>query len=195
VRATYSRFIPDEGGADTNTYGLEAEWGSKSNEIRQFYLRVGVNRSDAIVGGQTKATVGGVGGAGVQWNYQLTQFLVDALRSFQPSSFGAVMTQNELRFRVNRALRPRFRGFIAVRGIALTGAQTGVNVQDRDYVTAEAGLEFQMTRNFRLVGDYTYTWQRFQGEPYAAGNAVTLTVVYQPPSRFAPPAPNPYTFQ
>ncbi len=130
-----------------------------------------------------------MGGAGVQWSFQITQFLVDALRSLEPSSFGVVMARNELRFRVNRDLRPRLRSYVALRAVSMTSGQTAINVQRRDYAAGEAGLEWQTTRSFRVVGTYDYTWQRFEGEPNAISNAVTLSVVYQPVSRFEPISP------
>jgi hypothetical protein len=66
-----------------------------------------------------------------------------------------------------------------------------INVQNRDYVAGETGFEWQMTRDYRIVGAYDYTWQRFQGEPTAAANAVALSIVYQPVSRYEHMGPLP----
>jgi hypothetical protein len=94
------------------------------------------------------------------------------------------MTHDELRFRVNRNLQPRLKAYVSARGIHMTGAQKQVAVQNRDYVAAETGCEWQITRSFRLAGAYNYTWQRFQGEPTADSNAFTISIVWQPLSRF-----------
>ena len=179
-----ARFEPDRGGSDTTTYGADGQWTWSRSQVTRFYLRLGVNRSSATLGGQPIASVGVIGGAGVQWSYQVTQILVDALRSLEPSAFGVVMTQNELRLRLNRALRPRLKGYVALRGIDLSGSQARFTVQNRDYVAAETGMDWQMTRSLRLLGTYVYSWQRFKGEPTASRNAVSVSVIYQPESRF-----------
>jgi hypothetical protein len=188
LRGTGARFTPAAGGADTNTYGLEGQWDFQRSQIMHFYARVGVDRSvaNAATGGGTVASTGAVGGAGVSWSYQTSEWVVDALRSLEPSAYGVVLTQNEFRGRYSRTLQPRLKGYVALRGISVSGAQTGAGVQNRDYAAAETGFEFQVSRNYKLTGAYDYTWQRYQGEPTARSNTVTLSIVYQPPSRYDP---------
>lgn len=184
LHLTGSRFMPNRGGSDTTTYGTDGQWAWARSQVTRFYFRLGVNRSSARLNGRSIDSTGVVGGAGVQWSFQVTQILVDALRSLEPSAFGVVMTQNELRLRVNRAFQPRLKGYVALRGIDLSGSQARINVQNRDYVAAETGLEWQMTRSLRLLGSYVYDWQHFQGEPKATRNAVNVSLVYEPLSLF-----------
>jgi hypothetical protein len=188
VRGTGTRYTPDSGGSNTTTYGVEGQWDWKRSQVMHLYLRGGVDRSSAnpTTGGGTHSSTGFVGGAGVGWTYQVSEIVVDVLRSLEPSAFGVVLTQNEVRSRYSRNLQPRLKGYVALRGISVSGTQTGLNIQNRNYVTGEAGFEFQMTRNYKITGAYDYTWQRFQGEPLAKSNAVTLSFVYQPPSRYDP---------
>jgi hypothetical protein len=180
-----TRFEPDVGSGNTNGYGIQTQLDVHPTQIMRYYLRLGAQRSSAELTNQTVNNTSVTGGAGVSWTYQITQITVDALRGVSPSSSGAVVNHSELRFRVLRALQPRLSSFVGARGVSLRGAVgSGLTVQGSDYVAANAGLEYQLTRSYRLTGEYDYTWQRFQGEPRAAANAVTLSIIYQPYSRF-----------
>jgi hypothetical protein len=180
-----SRYEPDGGLEPTTGYGAQAELAFHPTQITRYYFRLGAIRSQAKVsGGGTVADTSITGGAGVTWTYQITQVVLDALQGVVPSAAGAVQNHTELRFRVIRALQPRLSGFIGARGIRLRGGP--VATQGSDYAAATTGLEYQLTRSYRLAGEYDYTWQRFQGEPHAASNAITLSVIYQPLSRYQP---------
>ena len=181
-----TRFEPD-GENVTNSYALETQLDVHPTQITHYYFRLGAVRSVADFPTGNISTTGVTGGAGVSWTFQVTQYVLDALRGVSPSSSGAVEDHSEVRFRVVRAFRPRLSGFIGVRAIRLRGAVgQAVEVQGSDYLAGTGGFEFQMTRNYRLAGEYDYTWQRFQGEPNAAANAVALSIVYQPLSRYEP---------
>ena len=182
-----TRFEPDVGNGNTNGYGIQTQVDVHPTQIMRYYLRLGAQRSSADLTDRTVTNTSVTGGAGVSWTYQITQITVDALRGVSPSSSGSVVNHSELRFRVLRALRPRLSGFVGARAISLRGAVGGgVAVQGSDYVAATGGLEYQLTRSYRLAGEYDYTWQKFQGEPNAAANAVMLSIIYQPYSRFEP---------
>lgn len=182
-----TRYQPNGGIEPTNGYGGEAQLSFHPTEIIRYYFRIGALRSQAQVNGDTVGTTSITGGAGVTWTYQITQFVLDGLQGVSPSAAGAVQNHSELRFRVIRALKPRLSGFVGARGIHLRGTVGGpFAIQGSDYIAATTGLQYQLTRNYRLAGEYDYTWQRFQGEPRAASNAFTLSVIYQPLSRFEP---------
>ncbi len=119
---------------------------------------------------------------GVAWTYQVTSFVIDALRSTSPSSQGAVVNRDELRFRLTRAFSPKVTGYVAARGIRTSGVDnTAVDVRERKYYTGRTGFEWRMTRQFALDGAYEYKWQKYDGDPTnATSNGVTLSVVYQP---------------
>lgn len=187
VTGSGARFEPVTGLDDTNSYGVEGQWDFKRTQVQHYYFRLGVTRSQADVATGTISNTSVVGGAGVSWNYQITRFVLDGLRGVTPSSSGAVENHDEVRFRVIRALRPRLSGFVGVRAIRLRGAVgQALQVQGSDYVAGTTGFDFQMTRSLHLAGEYDYTWQRFQGEPNAAANAVALSLIYQPLSRYEP---------
>ena len=207
VTGVGAHFVPT-GGHDTNHYGVNLEWDLRQSQIARFYARVGVDRANAqvmmtntVVSGplsgpvaqvttttSTVSTTGANGGIGVDLRYQVTEVTIDALRALTPSAEGAVVTDDELRFRVLHAFQPRFSGFLGARGMRLRGVsnKAGLVVQGEDYATAEAGFDFQITQSYRIEGKYGYIWQRFPGEPTAASNAVGLAIIYQPLSRFEP---------
>jgi len=182
-----TRFEPDQG-SNTNGYGVQTELTFQPTQIMRYYFRLGALRSQAdVAGGSSVSSTGVTGGAGVSWTYQITQIVVDALRGVSPSASGAVENHSELRFRVIRAFRPRLSGFVGARAIRLRGAVGGpLQVQGSDYLAATTGMQYQLTRSYRLAGEYDYTWLRFQGEPRGASNSVTLSIIYQPLSRYEP---------
>ncbi|HET9106396.1 MAG TPA: hypothetical protein VFN79_04325 [Steroidobacteraceae bacterium] len=187
VRGVYSRFTPQVG-SNTNRYGVEFQWSRRNSQIMQTYVRFGANRLAAQTAQGTINSNGFTGGAGVQWNFQVTQVVIDALRELTPSDAGSVITNDELRFRVLHAFEPRFSGFFGARALRVRGASNkpGLAIQGEDYVTGEMGVEYQVSLNFRVQGTYTLTWQQFQGEPSAESNAVGLAFIYQPLSQYQP---------
>lgn len=192
-----ARFMPDHATVqgtgnsnttDTDRIGLEAQWDAKPTTTMQTYVRFGINQvhANTAVAGVIDKTLP-VGGAGVVWTYQLSQYVIDAIRDLSPSSAGAVVEHDELRFRFLRALRPRLFGVLAARAVRVRGAsQSILGVQGSDYAAASAALQYQLTQNYRLAGEYAYTWQHFQGEPYAASNGITVSVIWEPRSRYKP---------
>jgi hypothetical protein len=209
VNGVGARFVPQSGGSDTTTYGVNAEWNLLQSQVAHFYARIGDNRSEANVTSATTPTVpvtGGVppptpvttsgtvtsngvtGGIGFTLRYQITEVTLDLLRSLSPSDEGAEVIDNEARFRVLHAFEPRLSGFLGVRGIQIRGSsrQPGLTISQEDYVTAETGVDYQFTESFRLEAKYDYMWQRFQGTPAASSNGVALAFIYQPLSRFEP---------
>ena len=183
-----SRFEPQRGGHNTNRYGVAFQWDVQPTQIMRYYLRIGADRTNANTAGGTVGTTGINGGAGVVWKYEVTEVVLDALRALSPSAAGAEATSDELRFRVLHAFRPRFSGFLGARGVRLRGVsgQQSLAIQGEDYAAAEVGADYQITESYRLEGAYDYIWQRFQGGPAGASNAVRLSLIYQPLSRFEP---------
>jgi hypothetical protein len=173
---------------NTERYGAEAQWDTKPNDVMQTYVRLGINEvhADTAVDGVINKTLL-VGGAGVVWTYQLSQYIIDAVRDLSPSAAGAVIQQDEVRGRMLRALQPRLYAVLAARYVRVRGAsQTILGVQGSDYAAASVGLQYQITPNYRLATEYDYTWQKFEGEPYAASNGISVSVIWQPQSRYRP---------
>jgi hypothetical protein len=189
VDGVVSRFEPESGGHNTNHYGVNLQWDLQPTQIMRAYARIGADRTEAKTAVGTVGTTGITGGAGIVWTYEITQVVLDVMRDISPSAAGAEVTNDQLRFRVLHAFRPRLSGFLGVRGVRLRGASNkGVLAVDgEDYAAAETGFDYQFTESYRIEAAYDYTWQRFQADPSsAASNAVRLSLIYQPLSRFEP---------
>jgi hypothetical protein len=183
-----AKFLPDGSPTTTERYGVETQWDGRPNQVLQYYARVGVNEVHAhtLVDGNINKTLV-VGGAGVTWTYQLSQYTMDAIRDLSASAGGAVVQHDEIRGRMLKALTPRLYTLLAARYVRVrSGSSTILAIVGSDYTAASAALQYQITRNYRLSGQYEYTWQRFQQEPSSRSNAVTLSVIWQPLSRYNP---------
>jgi hypothetical protein len=189
VTGVGTHFAPESGGNNTNDYGVQGEWDLQQSQIAKFYARLGVERTQAQTASVGTVSNNGVtGGIGVDLRYQVTEVTIDALRSLIPTSEGVVMTDQELRFRVLRAFYPRFSGFLGVRGMRLSGTsgQAALRVTSENYATAEAGVDYQFSQNYRVECAYDFAWQQFPDTPTATSNAVRVAVIYQPLSRYEP---------
>jgi hypothetical protein len=180
-----SQFKPDDNSPETTSTGLFAEWRTAPTAITSYYFRVGGNHAEHDVTGTSSSQSSSSfnGGAGVAWNFQTTQVMFDALRSTSPSSQGAIVNRDELRFSLNHDFSPRVSGFVGLRGIRTKGLENagGTDVAERKYYTGRTGFEWHMTRAYSLEGAYEYRWQKYQGDlTSASSNGVTLSVVYQP---------------
>jgi hypothetical protein len=180
-----TQFNPNDNSPDTTTYGLIAEWRMAPTQVMSYYFRVGGNRAEQDVTGtsSTRSTSSFNGGAGVAWNFQVTRLLIDALRSTSPSSQGAIVNRDELRFSLQRDFSPRVTGFVGLRGIRTNGVENGgtTEVLERKYYTGRTGFEWHVTRAYSIEGAYEYRWQKYEGDlTNAASNGVTLSVIYQP---------------
>jgi hypothetical protein len=183
-----AKFIPDGSPTDTIRYGVEETFEARPNQIMQWYGRLGVNQVHAhtLVDGNIDKTLV-VGGAGVSWTYQLSQYTADVIRDLSASAGGAVVEHDEVRGRVLRALTPRLYTVLAARYVRIRGAsQTILGIVGSDYTAASAALQYQVTRNYRISGEYDFTWQHFQGEPTAHSNGFVLSLIWQPLSRYNP---------
>jgi hypothetical protein len=86
-----------------------------------------------------------------------------------------------------RALAPRLYSVFAARYVRVRGAsQTILGIVGSDYAAASAALDYQLTRNYRIEGEYDFTWQRFEDEPTSHSNGITVSVIWQPLSRYNP---------
>ena len=179
------RYSPDDGGEDTNTSGVSAEWRTTPSQVRTYYFRAGVrhsNRNAAASGSEVSVTSFN-GGVGAAWQLQTSRFVVDLLRSTVPSSSGVVVNRDEVRLSLSKVFQPRFSGYITARGIKTHGLgdQTADPTRDRKYATGSAGVEWRASRQISVRGSYEYQWQEFENSPTdARSNGVLLSLVYEP---------------
>jgi len=183
-----AKFLPNGRDTTTERYGLEETFEARPGQIMQWYGRLGVNEvhaHTAVDGNIDKTLV--VGGAGVSWTYQLSQYTADFIRDLSASAGGAVVQHDEVRGRVVKALTPRLYTVLAARYVRVRGAsQTILGIVGSDYTAASGALQYQVTRSYRIQGQYEFTWQRFQGNPSSRSNSILVSVIWQPLSKFTP---------
>ncbi len=185
VRGQYVDFEPQGGLQSARHGGLDGEWDFKQTSIVSFYIRAGAGVTDGPVSPTRNIAVSDFeGGIGAHWTLQVTDIVVDILRTAVPSSFGILVNEDEARFRVTRRFTQRLAGFIAVRGLYVDEAVTSItSVPARSYATGSAGIEWRLTHDFSLDASYTYSWQKYTLDPlrsFADSNAVGLSIVYEP---------------
>ncbi|HEY2590697.1 MAG TPA: hypothetical protein VGI35_03815 [Steroidobacteraceae bacterium] len=195
LRATYIGYMP-EGSAPNSRHGaVFSEWNYQESTILRFYARAGVGetRGTDVLTNDRVTRTNFEGGIGAHWTYQITDMIVDLMRTAVPSSYGVLVTQDELRFRVMRRFSPMVAGFLALRGLHSVQLETGqTNLPNRYYGTGSAGLEWRLTRDYSLDTSYTYTYQKYQGDPlHAASNSVGVSIVYEPHRYDRAPEPGP----
>jgi hypothetical protein len=183
LRATAANFKPHVGFA-TNTYGFETEWDGHFSQTKQYYMRLGFERSNfspvssALPSGPSATTVSG--GIGTHWTYQVTELFADLTRNVAPTAQGYAVTESQLRLRLSRRLTERFAAFVGVRGIIqepFSGTVAGLPTQH--YVFATGGFEWRVLRQFSLVGAYDFTGSRYLG-PSAQSNMIHFSFIYEP---------------
>ena len=184
VRAIGQDFRPGLG-PTSHTYGAELQWDGKFSETKQYYLRLGVGRTDfsAPLAGasEVSSSTNWSGGAGTHWTYQVTEIFVDATRSVAPTAQGYAVNQDQLRLRFARRFTPRFAGFVGVRAIYEDPLRAGIaptaRVQHYNYATA--GFEWRVRQYFSVISGYDFTDYRYGG-PSGQANAVHVSFVYEP---------------
>jgi hypothetical protein len=193
LRATGAYFQPDTG-RTADTYGAEGEWDGKYSETKQYYLRLGAERTDfsgtvAASPGTLAAsplassTTNWSAGAGTHWIYTLTEIFIDATRNVAPTPQGYAVEQDQLRLRLARRLTPRFAAFLGTRAIyesPLNGAVAAVPaVRAQHYTYATTGFEWRLQRQFSVVAEYSFIKYHYIAPPGQA-NLVQLSFVYEP---------------
>ncbi len=185
VRGQYVYFEPQGDTPSARHGGLDGEWDFKQTSILSFYVRAGAGVTEGPVTAARDISVTDFeGGIGARWTLQVTEIVVDVMRTAVPSSFGILVNEDEARFRVTRRLTQKLAGFIALRGLYTSEAVTSItSVPARSYATGSAGIEWRLTHDFSLDASYTYSWQKYSQDPlrsFADSNGVGLSVVYEP---------------
>jgi hypothetical protein len=183
LRVIGGSFNPDFG-FTTNTYGFETEWEGHFSPNKQYYVRLGVERSAFSAPSSTmrnpasKTTASG--GVGAHWIYQVTEIFADLTRNVAPTPQGYSVTESQLRLRLSRRVTERLAGFVGARAIIEDPVSNSVvNVPTQHYTYATTGFEWRLLRQFSLVGSYDFTRSKYLG-PWAQSNTVHLSFIYEP---------------
>ena len=182
IASNYERNIDS---VETNSLGVQFDWTSRLSDSTQWYVRVGAKEVDvpSELQGATDSgsETGFEGGIGADWTFQVTRLFIDATASVEPNASGRIIQREQLRLRLERQFGPRTNGWVGARYQRDTALTEDINAfNDRDYATGTLGLEWRMTRDFSLVGQYDARWQEFENDTSdRTGNAFLLSVVYQ----------------
>jgi hypothetical protein len=185
VRGIASRYEREIDSVKTDGYGVRLEWVSRISEVSQWYLRLGareVDRPESLqTPGASSSETGYDSGVGVDWTFQVTQLFLDATVSVQPNSSGRLIERDNLRLRLIHQFGPRLIGYLNARGSRDTALADDLGTfPERNYATGTVGLEWRMTREFSLLGEYGASWQDREGAPSdATSNEIALSFVYQ----------------
>ena len=122
-----------------------------------------------------------IAGAGVSWNFQITQLFLDATRDIDPNASGYSVVRDQLRLRISRNLTPKTVLLIGARGYHDTATGKVAQYSERKYLVGTVDLHWRFERAWTLAAGYSYAHQRFQFDPAAAeSNAGTISVIYEP---------------
>jgi hypothetical protein len=176
-----ARFEPEDGEA-ADSQVVDLEWSNRVSETSRVYVRGGANRVETLdANGVQQWEDGFSGGAGVRWDFEVSKLFLDATHSLDPSSSGRVVVRDQLRLRFERRLSPVTTLFLGARGIRDDRPDDVANLQDRDYWTASASLDWRFKEDWTRSGGYDYVWRKEENDPDAAvSNRLHLGINYHP---------------
>lgn len=165
----------------TTSYGAELQWDTRTAKDTQRFFRLGAQNVE-LPSGEEK--VAWLAGAGVSVIVGRNEIFTDVARSVGPSSAGLVVSRDQLRLRLSRAMTPRLALQVGLRGTHDDAVDSASEFSPRTYATADLGLEWRWQEewSFRVAGDYT--WQKYSDFEEAADSAgATVSIIYQPQQR------------
>jgi hypothetical protein len=165
----------------TNAYGLEVQWDTRTVKDTRRFFRLGAQNVELPSGEKQVAWLAGVG---VSVLLGRNELFTDVARSVGPSSAGLVVSRDQLRLRLTRAMTPRLALQVGLRGTHDEAVDEVSTFTPRSYATADVGLEWRWQEewSFRFAGDYT--WQKYSGAGDAAKSSGAMaSIIYQPLQR------------
>jgi hypothetical protein len=165
----------------TNAYGAELQWDTRSVTDTRTYIRVGAQNVELIDGGKELAWVAG---AGISKIFGRNEVFADLARNVGPSSAGLIVTRDQLRLRLTRAMTPRLSFLAGIRGTHDEEVDPLDTFVPRSYATGDVGLQWRWQEEFTVRAAFDYTWQEFdEASTDATSSGATVSFVYQPQQR------------
>jgi len=166
---------------NTNSYGAELQWDTRSATDTQTYLRVGAQNVEVTGGDKELAWIAG---AGISKIIGRNEVFADLARNVGPSSAGVIVTRDQLRLRLTRAMTPRLSFLAGIRGTHDDEVDPLTTFVPRSYATGDLGLEWRWQEEFTVRAAFDYTWQEFdEASTDATSSGATVSFVYQPQQR------------
>ncbi|HKU88878.1 MAG TPA: hypothetical protein VJP84_03755 [Steroidobacteraceae bacterium] len=167
---------------DTNSYGAELQWDTRTASGSRKYLRLGAQNVELTNGDKETSWIAG---GGVSLLRGRNTVFFDLSRGVGPSSSGRVIERDQLRLRWTFDMTPRLAFLAGLRGTHDDDVDPNSNFRARSYATGDVGLQWQWQEEFSLRFAYDYTWQTFEDQVLddATSNGATLSFLYQPLQR------------
>jgi len=166
---------------NTNAYGAELQWDTRSVTDTRTYIRVGAQNVELTDGDKETAWVAG---AGISKIIGRNELFVDVGRNVGPSSAGLIVTRDQLRLRLTRAMTPRLSFLAGIRGTHDEEVDPLSTFVPRSYATGDLGLQWRWQEEFTVRAALDYTWQEFdEASTDATSSGATVSFVYQPQQR------------
>jgi len=166
---------------NTNAYGAELQWDTRSVTETRTYIRAGAQNVE-VSGGDTE--LAWIAGAGISKMIGRNELFADLARNVGPSSAGVIVTRDQLRLRLTRAMTPRLNFLMGVRGTHDEEVDPSASFVPRSYATGDVGVEWRWQEEFSLRAAFDYTWQEFKdASTDATSSGATVSLVYQPQQR------------
>lgn len=158
-------------GSDTSTqnlfgFQLGAEYEISHNWAADAYggpMWVDSQPGSGVTAGQSSSSLGSVAGISLKYIDDLTQLSTGFTNSINPSAIGQTL-QTSLIF-ANYSYRLTRQLLLELRGNYRRSESIGdisANQFNRDYYTVAPGVAWEFTKDWRLKGSYTYSWQDYQ---------------------------------
>ncbi len=177
-----SHYSPEDG-IDSNSQSLYAEWSNAMTETTRYYFRGGADRVKIDEPGADWET-GFSGGAGIEWQFEVTQLFLDYGHYLDPSASGRMVNRDQLRFDLLRLLSERSSLRFSARAIQDEKATDLDDLEKREFLTGGVQYEWRFQQSMSLIGGYEYTWRKYENdETDATSNRFFLGVRYQPNRR------------
>lgn len=178
VRIRASHFEP-EASLESDNYELTVGWQRQISPRLTLGGEIGGRRVESDISND-EGLVFSLRGS---YDTERGRFSGSLQRSVLPSAFGDVVEADRLELSYRRSLSQRATFSFSLRGYE-TRRDSGNSDRDRSFLTAAPNLSYALSPTWNVGVGYTYRWTDREDElGSASGNAVSLSLVYRPPSR------------
>lgn len=179
VMAGASRFSPD-GNLDNDSQFLNVGWSKEVSDVSRIYVNGGATRNKVDAPGADWEN-GFNGGAGIQWQFEVTELFLEYNHYIDPSASGQLVNRDQLRFQLFHNFSERSSINLAARAIQDEDWTSENAFETRQFFSGLAEYEWRFRQEWSLFAGYEYTWREYEDDPtYAQSNRLFAGVRYQP---------------
>ena len=170
----------DEGGVDSEDYGVRAKWHHDFSQTLSGDAAVGARTTTSKLGQQENSSSGLLINAGLVKRYsELTTYRVILQRAVLPSGGGKVVQSDQLHVRWSRKLSPMISVYFWAGGFRNKSIDQPSSTLDRTYYSLEPGMRWALSRKWSIDASYRYRSQKNKSTSQKAdSNAVFIAASY-----------------